>query len=219
MRVFILCGGYYRNFEYPKSLTKINGEALVDRTIRLLTPYDAEPIVCCNPEETAFDDYHLFRAKFTFDYLNQTGYYLDAFDAVPCEDPHIFLFGDVYYTEDAISKIMDRFHSTDRNIFICNRYPFNPQHLRQGEPFGWIVKDPEEFRWAIKLGKRFQDRGLIDHARGIPSNWELYHIINGMGVNEFNLSEDDCLVIDDLTIDVDDPGAIEKLEKRIKEST
>ena len=213
MDIFILCGGYYENFSYPKALTKINGECLVDRTIRLLKPYGVNPIVCCNPEETAFNGYNVRRVEFTFSYMKQTGYYLDIFDAVPFDRQCIFLFGDVYYTEDAIRRIIERYSESDRNVFMCNAYPFNDKHLRQGEPFGWIVKDPEEFKWAVKLGKRFQDRGLIDHANGIPSNWELYHIINGLGVNEFCLSEKDCLVIDDLTIDVDDPSVIEKIEK------
>ena len=31
-----MCGGEYKDFETPKQLTIINGERLVDRTIRLL---------------------------------------------------------------------------------------------------------------------------------------------------------------------------------------
>ena len=216
MKVYLLCGGYYTNFDYPKSLTKINGEALIDRTIRLLKPYDAKVIVCCNPEETAFDEYDHLLCFFTFDHMQQTGYYLDAFDAVPFKEECIFLFGDVYYTEDAVKRIIDKFNSSDRNIFITNEYPFNKQGLRQGEPFGWIVKDPKEFRLAVQLGKKFQDKGIITHSNGIPSNWELAHIINGLGVNDFCLRRKDCLVIDDLTVDIDDPSAIRRLEDKIK---
>lgn len=215
MNIYILCGGYYDNFPYPKALTRINGEALLDRTLRLLSNYDAETFVCCNQNEDAFNDYNYLRCNFTFNYLKQTGYYLDIFDGVEFDTDCIFLFGDVYYTEEAISKIIDKYNNTNRNIFICNNYPFNEQHLRQGEPFGWIVKDVEIFKNAIKLCKSFQDRGIIDHANGIPSNWELAHIINGLGVNEFNLNKEDCLVIDDLTIDIDDPSAIEKLENKL----
>lgn len=217
IRVFIMCGGYYGNFSYPKSLTVINGENLLDRTIRLLSEYNTDAIVCCNHDESAFDDYLPVKLGFTFDYLKQTGYYLDLFDAVPFEIPCIYLFGDVYYTETAIERIIDTYDETDRNIFICNEYPFNKEHLRQGEPFGWIVKDPQEFNCAVKLCKSLQDRKIIDHANGVASNWELAHIINGLGVNDFNLRRKDCLIIHDKTIDVDDPSVIATIEERVKD--
>lgn len=217
INVFIMCGGYYTNFNYPKSLTVINGEKLLDRTIRLLSKHETEQIVCCNPDDTAFDDYVPVRCNFTFDYLKQTGYYLDLYDAVPFEIPCIYLFGDVYYTEDAIQRIIDTYNETEHNIFICNEYPFNKDHLRQGEPFGWIVKDQREFRCAVALCKRLQDRKIVDHANGVASNWELAHVINGLGINDFNLRREDCLVIHDKTIDVDDPSVIEKIEKRVKD--
>ena len=208
MNIYILCGGYYDNFSYPKSLTEINGERLLDRTIRLLPN---EPIVCINMNEEGFTEYNTIKCNFTYNHVKKTGHYLDVFDAAPHEEC-IFLFGDVYYTEDAVKKIISTYETTKRNIFICNQYPFNEKHLRQGEPFGWIVKDPEEFKHAVKLCKKLECRKLIDHSDGVASNWELAHVINGLGVNDFNLRKEDCLIIDDLTIDVDDPSVIKKIE-------
>lgn len=213
IKVFLMCGAYYTNFDYPKPFAKINGERLLDRTLRLL--HGCDVTICCNAEDSEFDEYEPLRADFTFDYVKQSGYYLDMFDNVPYSKPCIYLFGDVYYTENAIRMILDRYRATDRNIFICNAYPFNEQHLRQGEPFGWIVKDQKEFRCAISLCKKLQDRKVVDHANGIASNWELAHLINGLGINEFDLRKSDCLVIDDETIDVDDPTAIEKVQDRV----
>ena len=220
MKVFILCGGYYDNFSYPKSFTKINGECLVDRTIRLLSQYQTDPTVCCNKEEILFDKYKPFKANFTFNYLNQTGYYLDLFDAVPFDKPCIYLFGDVYYTENAIKRIIDKFNNTSKNIFICNAYPFNEKHLRQGEPFGWIVKDQDEFKFAVKLCKKLEDKNKvqINSEKRPASNWELSQIINGNGINDFLFDEEDCLVINDLTIDIDDPSVIKKVEKDRKDN-
>ena len=217
IKVFLMCGGYYTNFSYPKALTEINGERLLDRTIRLLSAYETEPVVCCNAEDSLFDSFEPLRANFTFDYQKQSGYYLDLFDAVPYSKSCIYLFGDVYYTEEAIQAIIERFNATERNIFICNEYPFNAQHLRQGEPFGWIVKDQKEFRCAIALCKRLETRNVVDHANGVASNWELAHVINGLGINDFNLRREDCLVINDKTIDVDDPSVIAKVERRVKD--
>lgn len=216
-KVYLMCGGYYPNFNYNKSLVEINGERLVDRTIRLLKGNDVT--VCVNSDDASMDEYDPIKCKFTYNHIEDSGYYLDIFDAVPFKEPCIFLFGDVYYSKDAIKKIIDLFHSTKRNIFICNNYPFNGKGLRQGEPFGWIVKDVPEFKSAILLGKRFQDRGIIDKrpstVNGVPTNWELAHIINGLAVNDFNLRKEDCLIIDDETIDVDDPSVIGKVQDRI----
>ena len=213
-----MCGGYYKNFDYPKPFVKINGEKLIDRTIRLLKNYGADIKVCCNMEETAFEDYDLIHCKFTYSHTEQKGYYLDIFDQVPFDEECIFLFGDVFYTEEAILRIIARFNETRRNIFICNQYPFNDQHRREGEPFGWIVKDIDEFRWAVKLCKKFQDRGIITNYEMIPTNWELAHLINGLGVNDFCLRKKDCLVIADDTIDVDDPSVINSVEQRVRET-
>jgi len=213
VEVYLMCGGYYPNFPYPKAMTVINGEPLFKRTMRLLEGR-AETHICCNTEETAFDEYKPVKCAFTYDHVKDTGYYLDIFDAVPFNEECIFLFSDVFYTENAIDRILERFSEADRNIFICNEYPFNEKGLRQGEPFGWIVKDVGEFKSAVLLCKRFQDRGIVNV---VPSNWELAHVINGMGVNEFNLRKEDCLIIDDVTIDVDDPSVIEKIERRINE--
>lgn len=213
IKVFLMCGAYYTNFSHPKALTVINGERLVDRTVRLLPTCDVT--VCCNAEDGEFDGYEPLRADFTFDYRKQTGYYLDMFDNVPYNKPCIYLFGDVYYTKNAIQLILERYSKTDRNVFICNAYPFNKEHLRQGEPFGWIVKNQKEFRCAISLCKSLEDRKVVDHANGVASNWELAHIINGLGINDFNLRKEDCLIIDDETIDVDDPSVVEKVEERV----
>jgi len=221
VKVYLMCGGYYPNFSYPKAMTVIKGEPLFKRTMRLLEGR-AETVICCNTEETAFDEYNPVKCAFTYNHVQGSGYYLDIFDAVPFNEECIFLFSDVFYTENAIDMILKRYSETDRNIFICNHYPFNKQHLRQGEPFGWIVKDVDEFKSAILLCKRLQDRGLVNDIRhgglgGIPTNWELAHVINGMGINDFNLRREDCVVIEDVTIDVDDPSVIEKIERRVNE--
>ena len=218
MKVFILCAGYYKNFDKPKALTEINGERLVDRTIRLLKPYNVAPIITCNEEETLFDEYEHINTKQTFDHVERKGYYLDAF--IPCDEQCIYLFGDVYYTKQAIDSIINVFNNTKHNIFICNKYPFNDNEDRVGEPFGWIVKDQEEFRAAITICKKLQDRERVkqnDKLR-ISTNWELSQVINGNGINNFKFKKEDCLIIDDLTIDVDDPSVIERIENERKDN-
>lgn len=221
MMIFIMCGGYYAHFSKPKALIEVKGEKLIDRTIRLLTPYVADSndiwITCNKGDEGHFAGYRCIAFKQSFKHIEKTGYYLDGF--LKYSKSCIYLFGDVYYTEDAIEKIINKYKETTRNIFICNKYPFNDQKARVGEPFGWIVKDQEEFRAAITLCKKLQDRGRViqDGKLRIPTNWDLSQVINGNSVNDFTFDKDDVLVIDDLTIDIDYQNSVDILEKKIKE--
>ena len=44
MRYIIMCGGRYRQWETPRHMTKVNGEEIVARTIRLLRENSVEDI-------------------------------------------------------------------------------------------------------------------------------------------------------------------------------
>ena len=45
MKYIIMCGGNYPQFEKPKQLLEVNGEVLVERTIRLLKENGVEDIL------------------------------------------------------------------------------------------------------------------------------------------------------------------------------
>ena len=44
-QIIIMCGGVYDNFKIPKPLSVINGETLLERTIRLLKENGIEDIL------------------------------------------------------------------------------------------------------------------------------------------------------------------------------
>ena len=44
MRYIIMCGGSYEHWPQPKQLTRINGEPIIERTIRLLRENGVEDI-------------------------------------------------------------------------------------------------------------------------------------------------------------------------------
>ena len=44
MKYIIMCGGKYKGFETPKQLLKVNGEIILERTIRLLKENGIEDI-------------------------------------------------------------------------------------------------------------------------------------------------------------------------------
>lgn len=211
-RVIIMCGGHYDFFEKHKALSVINGEPLVERTIRLLKKNNVNDIyISSNSDE--FEKYaNVLHHENSFKVENGEikGYWLDAY--YPTNDPCIYLHGDVYYTEDAIKKILNL--NPKVNTFIGNKYALNKEHKKVGEPFGWIIVNQEKFRNAINECKKLQDEGKTDR---MPISWELYQVLNGYDVNGFDISEDTYLAIYDETQDIDAPWQIEELNKKVSD--
>ncbi len=211
--VIIMCGGVYDIFKTPKQLTEINGEKLVERTIRLL-------------KENGIKDIFISTNSHYFDYLGLPildhqnsyefkdgkihGYWLDAY--YPTYEPCIYLHGDVYYSDNAIKKILN--YDAKVNTFIGNDIAKNPMHYNWGEPFGWIVVDQVAFRKGIEETKKLQDDGKL--TRGYAISWELYRVLNGLDPNIQNIIDDTYLEIADETIDIDSPEAIGKVNERIR---
>ena len=149
--------------------------------------------------------------KNTYKYNNgkQEGYWVDAY--YPTNEPTIYLHGDVYYTDDAIKKILNL--NPIRNTFIGNQWALNKEHKKVGEPFGWIIPEPNKFFTAIEKTKKLQDEGKTDR---MPVSWELYQVLEGHDVNDFIISEDTYLAIYDETDDVDAPFKVEEIEKKVR---
>lgn len=203
-----MCGGKYHDFKKHKALSKVRGEVLIERTIRLLEDNGAEWYISTN--DPAFDKYgHVLHHENSFEAKDNvpTGYWVDAF--YPTNEPTIYLHGDVWFSENAIKTILN--HKTKVNTLVGNGLPKNPDHIDMGEPFAWIIPKPKAFRNAIKLTKQLQDRG--DLARGIAISWELYRVMNGLNPNRMEVLDESYVAIDDDTIDVDTPSQIEKLNE------
>ena len=207
-----MCGGVYDNFETPKPLSVIKGETLLERTMRLLRENGIEDIYISSNNEI-FELYgKVLYHDNSYKYVNGKieGYWVDAY--YPMEEPCIYLHGDVYYTEDAIKKIINL--NPKVNTFIGNEIARNPEHKNWGEPFGWIIVDQKAFRKGIEETKRLQDEGKLE--RGYAISWELYRVLNGLGPNKQYINDDTYLSINDETIDIDAPWQIEQLNERLK---
>ena len=209
--IIIMCGGVYNNFKQHKALTKINDERLVDRTIRLLKQNGIEDIYV-SATDPNFIDYKVLKHNNTYKYEdgNVSGYWVDAY--YPTDKSCIYLHGDVYYSEDAIKKIIN--YNPKVNTMIGNQWALNKNHDKVGEPFGWIIVDQKKFRDAINKTKQLQDEGKID--RGYAIAWELYQVLNGHDVNGFDINIDTYLPIYDETIDIDAPEQIDILNSKVK---
>lgn len=211
-KYIIMCGGDYTYFEMPKQMSVVNNEPLVARTIRLLKENGITDINISS-NNPIFDQFGVPRLEhqnsFKSDGEKVSGYWIDAY--YPTDTPTIYLHGDVYYTEDAIKKIIN--HNTDQNTFIGNAIAKNPEHKNWGEPFGWIIVHTDKFKEAINQTKKLQDEGKLE--RGYALSWELYRVANNLDPNKMYIIDETYLTIEDETIDVDMPWQIEELNKKI----
>ena len=213
IKYIIMCGGKYDTFTTPKQLSVINGETLIERTIRLLKENGIEEIYISS-NDPRFEKYAkvLYHDNsYCYKKGKVYGYWVDAY--YPMDEPCIYLHGDVYYSEDAIKKIIN--YDTKVNTFIGNELAKNKKHKNWGEPFGWIVVNPKEFREGIRKTKKLQDKGKLE--RGYAISWELYRVLNNLNPNKQYIIDDTYLTIKDETIDVDSPWQIEDLNNKIKE--
>lgn len=213
MKVIIMCGGVYDNFTIPKQMSLINGERLVERTIRLLKENGIKDI-SISATDKRFDDFGVPRLEHSNSYKYENGeikgYWIDAY--YPTKEPCIYLHGDVYYSENAIKKILTL--NPKVNTFIGNEIARNKEHKNWGEPFGWIIVDQDIFRKAIEDTKKLQDEGKLE--RGYAISWELYRVMNGTDPNYMLINDNNYLSIDDETIDIDAEWQIKELDEKIR---
>lgn len=207
-----MCGGFYENFKTPKALTIINGEKLVERTIRLLRENGVENIyISANNDYFDYLGLPILKHENSYRYENGKiyGYWVDAY--YPYDKPCVYLHGDVYYSDNAIKKIVN--YNACYNTFIGNEIARNKEHKNWGEPFGYIVVNQLAFKDGIRLVKEMQDGGYL--KRGFGISWELYRVLNGLDPNKMYIYDNTYLSIDDETSDIDAPWQIKELDKRV----
>lgn len=208
MKYVIMCGGDYDTFEIPKQLTVVNGETLVDRTIRLLKENGITDIYISTNDDRFRGKSPLLKHYNSYKVVNEVikGYWLDAFyPGFAPSDKVTYLFGDVYYSEKAIKTIIES--GSTGNVLVGNSVAMNPEHHNIGEPFAYIVNDYKTFMEGIRKVKELFREGKVKRN---PLVWELYRYLNELDINIQDI-QDNYIAIDDETIDVDTPEEAEKL--------
>lgn len=211
----IMCGGYYEHFDepYSKALTVVKGESIVARTLRLLqnAGISKEQTYISGFDErlhgfgvTVLEHYNTYR----YEDGEMKGYWLDAFFPHFPEDTKVtYLYGDVIYTQDAIDTIVNC--EREGNILFGTGMAKNKLHKNWGEPFAYKVDDYKAFMLGIKLVKTMYDNGRVNRH---PITWELYRFLNGLDINVQAVRDETYVVIDDGTMDIDDPSEVEEVQ-------
>jgi hypothetical protein len=178
----------------PKHLNVVKGETLVERTIRLLRENGVEEIYISSANDL-FDGFGVPRLEHDNNMYNGNGFWVDGF--FDTGTPTTYLFGDVYFSPDAIKKIVNS--ETDDVEFFASSPPFAFNYPKTwAEPFAFKVVNQDHFREAIEITKFLAKRNnFIRH----PIAWELWQIIKQTPINIIDYKN--YTAINDYTCDVD----------------
>ena len=233
MKYIIMCGGKYSHFEKPKQLFKINGEVIVERTIRLLKANGINDIYIStnNPAFDYLDDIPKLKHENKYESngkeekINSKYSWLNAY--YPMEEPCCYIHGDVYFSEEAIKTIVDT--EVKDTMFFC-AYDWtdgekDKRNYKGREPFAYKVVNQKLFRNAINDLLKMVDLGKFKDGLP-PICWQLYRYINKLDINytakdwtEINNifdTDGDYIVINDYTTDIDKPEDAKVLEEWLK---
>ena len=214
IKIVIMCGGFYEQWETPKQLQVVNGERIVERTIRLLKENGVTDIVITSNDER-FDELGVPRLEHENSYRYENGklngYWVDAFyPKFRKNQKATFIFGDVYFSEDAIKQIVE--YKGNGNVLFGSAGA-KVQGKVWGEPYAYVVNDMGAFYEGVKEVKRLQDEGLTNR---VPIVWELYRVLNGIDVNEHRVLDATYKVIDDYTDDADNPSKLQMIRDKVE---
>lgn len=199
MKYIILCGSNHALINgTPRQLVKICGERILDRTIRLLRQNGVEDI-SITATDPAFEGVD---AKIIPH--DGSGHWVNGFP--PLDAPTCIIFGDVYFSPDAIKTIVET--ETDDVEFFGSTPPFAPNYPKHwAEPFAFKIVNTQHFEDSVAEIKRLKAGNVFSRD---PISWELWQVIKGTPLN--NIIYNNYTAINDYTCDIDDPQDVRNME-------
>lgn len=213
MKYIIMCGGSYQSFKNPRWLMTINGEVLIERTIRQLHNLGITDLYISTnfPEYFKYLNIPILTRDNSYEVIDEVlhGYWVDAF--IPLNIPICYLCGDVWYSDEALQKIINT--DTDDVLFFGTQSPFAIGYYKYyEEPLAFKVVNQKKFKEGIRKTKYLQDHHLTNRN---PISWELYRVLNGYDPNK-HIMGNGFIGVHDFAIDIDSPDDLEKVEKAVK---
>ncbi len=189
------------------------GEVLLNRTVRLLKQFDpyAEIWVIARHEYYEIEGANLFIPVLTPEYFGADRF-LSSKEIWEGNWITVFLYGDVYYTEEALYTVS---HFNDSDLMFFGRFGSSGFTGKGwGELFGvYVAEGKSEFllEKLMHLVSIRDGRVVID-----INGWELYRAVVGLGVKQHQI-KGNYIEIDDFTEDFDYPQDYDNWLKKIKE--
>lgn len=210
MKYIIMCGGTYPNWSEPRQLLKVKGEPIVARTIRLLREHGVNDIAISSNDER-FESFGVPMLRHVnkyigYSYNNCSGLWCDAF--YPTDEPTCYLFGDVFYSPEAIRTIVE--YETNDIMFFGSKPPFCAEYPKPYiEPFCFKVYNTKHLHDAIERVKELYKEG---HFAREPIAWEVWNVISGQ--HDPNVIDYKSYVaINDYTCDIDNTSEAGLVER------
>lgn len=209
----ILANSNDKTFDIPRQLIEINGEPIVKRTIRLLKENGVKDIIvtACDKRFDGLDAKRYEPKNYNYDYKTGKGYWLNAFPPELMNEPVCFIWGDVYFSEEAIKTIVET--DTDSALFFCSYKNNKKEYIKEhDEPFAYKIVDTKLFMEHVEKVKRMYDEGKTIRN---PIVWEVYRSLNGLDVNE-HVMTDNYVAINDVSCDIDSKKDVNKLKLKVE---
>lgn len=182
-------GTRWQNYnDIPKHFIEIGGETLLGRTVRLLNEGDKDADVIITSHDPRYDVPGARRYEPLNNHLE-----IDRFTEELIEDNVCFLYGDTYYSQEAMDTILQT--ETDEMIFFGNERSI----------VAIKVKDGELFRSHVDNVRRLFLEGKIEKCIG----WQVYQSFTGLPFGEKKIGPS-YIVLADGTEDFNSPEDLAK---------
>lgn len=200
MRIIIAAGGKaerWRNYRNTtKHLVVVEGEILLERTIKQFKKY-TDDIIIISDEEYIFEGTQLEKPLkgnwYDFGKIYSSHHLWS-------NDKTFIIYGDVYFTDEAVEKIMA---SEGDYKFFLRSSASNFTHKKYGEIFGL------SFSGSMNDNIKKNIEALISKENTGPGTWELYyymHNIASISQVKQTINMNGYIEINDWTDDFDAPG-------------
>ena len=199
--IVIMCAGdgtRWNNYMgVPKQMIKINNEPILFRTIRLLKEKGINNIIITiNQHQIPFN-------TTIMQVINCWNHEIDRF--YPVKGPVVYLYGDTYYTEKALNKIL-----TEEYNFYGRKGANNKTKKKYEEIFA-VKGDGDKIQEHVDKVRQLYKEKKINRCLG----WELYESYHGLPITFPVPSFEFLGEINDLTEDFDTPEDYEEYIKRV----
>lgn len=209
-RAIIICAGEQKRWQnylgVPKHLIEVSGETVLARTVRLLKDFGVKDIYIVSKDDPRYkiEGTNQFVPELNYEENADADKFLSSRSLWNEEGRTIVLYGDVYFTAEAMNKIVN-FSGKEWTLF-CRPTPSRITGHKWGECFAVSFYKDSHAQMNFQLHRIAQlyKAGKISRCGG----WELYRAMVGRPDDQIrrpHVMSTNYEVIDDFTEDFDSP--------------
>jgi GTP:adenosylcobinamide-phosphate guanylyltransferase len=209
----------------PKHLTTVGGEVILSRTLRLFVSMNPDNTYVVIPPDgltKGFEEIPRLNSQFVFRKKpigNNAIKFAEASNASNKKHDLLIVYGDVFFTKDAVIKIFDKIDQCLDIQFFCRYQGSGVVNSGWGEIFAIYVpaKKRAIFSRAVRKTEKLFTKGAIWRDGG----WEVAKTLSNLPTLDFYRTHPRLAIyfeIDDMTDDLDFAYDRERLRKLLPDS-